>query len=66
MASKNKGIITTNHVDRREFDYTLGGVNLNFKLRTDVKSELQAFKTLMELGIRDIEKELDRLDGKKD
>jgi len=59
MASKNnKPVLQAKTIQRKEFDYTLGGVNLNFKLRTDVKVELKAFKELMERGIEDINAEL--------
>lgn len=60
-----KQIIVTNHVTRREFVYTLGDVKLDFKLRTDVKNELEDFKALMLIGIKDIDAELEKLTTKK-
>lgn len=50
-----------NNIQRKQFDYTLGPINLNFTLRTDVKSELKAFRELMERATKDIDAELETI-----
>lgn len=50
--------MTTETVQRKEYVYALGGVQLKFTLRTDVKTELKAWKELMERAAIDIDADL--------
>ncbi len=49
-------------IQRKEFIYNLGAIQLKFTLRTDVKAELKAFKELIERAVRDIDTELTNFD----
>jgi hypothetical protein len=51
--------IKEDHIERKSFNYSKNGVELNFTLRTDIKTELNIFKELMEKAIEDIKKELE-------
>lgn len=53
-----KNIVKKETVDTRQFSYSKNKVNLNFSLRTDVKSELKDFKELLLQAVEDINKEL--------
>lgn len=56
-----KQVIQSSTIQRKTFDYKLGGVNLNFSLRIDIKTELQEFKNCMLKAIEDIDVELEKL-----
>ena len=45
--------------ESRSFNYKIGEVNLDFKLRVDIKDELVTFKKLLERGLEDVQTELD-------
>jgi hypothetical protein len=47
MASKNKQILQRTFVEKKDFQYSKGNVNLGFTLNTGVKSELKDFKELL-------------------
>lgn len=51
--------IKEDHIERKSFNYSKNGVQLNFTLRTDVKTEMKYFKELLEKAIEDINKELE-------
>lgn len=53
-----KGFIQKQHVQRKEYVYTLDGVKLSFTLRQDVKKEMVDFKSLMEKAIKEIEEDI--------
>lgn len=50
--------MTAQQVQRKEYIYNLGGVELKFTLRTDVKLELDAWLKLMAQAKIDVEKDL--------
>ena len=53
-----KQLMSVNNIQRKEFNYVLGNIKLNFTLRTDVKAEMKGFKELMERAIKDLDEEL--------
>lgn len=53
-----KNTIKKDTTDTRAFSYSKNKVNLNFSLRTDIKSELKDFRELLLQAIEDINKEL--------
>jgi len=57
---KKDTIVTTN-VQKKEFKYAKGAVNLAFVLRTDVDSEMTVFVELMKAAIKDLETEIKKL-----
>lgn len=50
-----KKIIKTNHIERKDFSYSKGAVQLNFSLRTDIKGEMKDFRDCLEKAISDID-----------
>jgi len=54
--------MSVNNIQRKEFNYELGHIKLNFSLRTDIKDELKGFKQLLERALKDIDEELTKLD----
>jgi hypothetical protein len=53
-----KNTIKKDTTDTRAFTYSKNKVQLNFSLRTDIKSELKDFRELLLQAIEDINKEL--------
>ena len=53
-----KNIVKKETVDTRAFTYSKNKVQLNFSLRTDIKSELKDFRELLLQAVEDINKEL--------
>jgi hypothetical protein len=53
-----KNTIKKDTTDTRAFTYSKNKVNLNFSLRTDIKSELKDFRELLLQALEDINKEL--------
>ena len=54
----NKKLLTKAHTENKSFNFSKGSVNLNFVLRTDIKSQLQDFKELLQQAIFDVDKEI--------
>ena len=42
----------------KNFSYSKGEVNLNFNLRTDIKTQLKDFRDLLKVAILEVDKEL--------
>ena len=53
-----KGLLRSEHIQRREFSYAIDDVTLNFTLRTDVKVELKKFSKLLEQAVKDVNEEI--------
>jgi hypothetical protein len=53
-----KNTIKKDTTDTRAFTYSKNKVQLNFSLRTDIKSELKDFRELLLQAVEDINKEL--------
>lgn len=53
-----KNTIKKDTTDTRAFSYSKNKVQLNFSLRTDIKSELKDFRELLLQAVEDINKEL--------
>lgn len=53
--------IKSDHTTKRRFNYTLGKVNLDFTLRTDIKEELKDFKLLLTKALSEVTDELNKL-----
>jgi len=53
-----KNTIKKETTETRAFTYSKNKVNLNFSLRTDIKSELKDFRELLLQAVEDINKEL--------
>ena len=53
-----KNTIKKDTTDTRAFTYSKNKVNLNFSLRTDIKSELKDFRDILEQALEDVNKEL--------
>ena len=53
-----KNTIKKETTETRAFTYPKNKVQLNFSLRTDIKSELKDFKELLLQAVEDINKEL--------
>lgn len=51
--------MTRDTIERKQFNYQIGSTALNFTLRTDVKTELKAFREMMVAAMADIDKELE-------
>jgi len=60
-----KGIMQTNHIQRKAYSYELNGVKLDFTLRQDVKAEMVAFMEMMARAMKDIERDLESVGPKK-
>jgi hypothetical protein len=50
--------VRNTHITRRDFEYSLGQVSLNFTLRIDIKEELTTFRKLLIMALEDVEKEI--------
>lgn len=60
MPSKNnKPVLQTTTVARKDFNYNIGDIRLNFQLRTDIKGELKAFREMLVRATEDVDKELE-------
>lgn len=59
--TKEKAVLHSEAIQRKEFTYTLGDVSLKFTLRTDIKSELKAFRELASHAVEDIDAELEKI-----
>lgn len=44
----------------RKFSYDKQGTNLNFSLRTDIKTELKDFLVCLEAAVEDVKEELNK------
>ena len=53
-----KNTIKKETTDTRAFTYSKNKVQLNFSLRTDIKSELKDFRDILEQALEDVNKEL--------
>ena len=53
-----KNTIKNETTDTRAFTYSKNKVQLNFSLRTDIKSELKDFRELLLQALEDVNKEL--------
>lgn len=53
-----KNTIKKDTTDTRAFSYSKNKVQLNFSLRTDIKSEMKDFRELLLQAVEDINKEL--------
>ena len=53
-----KNTIKKETTDTRAFTYSKNKVQLNFSLRTDIKSEMKDFRELLLQAVEDINKEL--------
>jgi hypothetical protein len=59
LFNKNKNTsLKRDHTDSRYFSYVSGGTNLNFTLRTDIKTELKSFKDCLEAALEDVNAEI--------
>jgi hypothetical protein len=59
--SKNKyNPIVNSSKTYRDFSYSKNDIVLNFKLRIDIKTDLQVFKELLTQALEDIEGELNK------
>ena len=52
--------IIAEHKTSRDFSYSKDNINLNFKLRVDIKKEMEIFKELLIKAIADIDEELNK------
>ena len=57
-----KAIMARESIQRKEYIYSIGGVQLKFTLRTDVKSEMKTWLELMARAKTDVEEDLKALD----
>lgn len=57
---KAPALVSTS-IQRKEFKYSIGPVTLAFTLRTDVKDKLEPFKQMMEIAIKDIEADIEKI-----
>ena len=53
-----KKTIITNNTTSKNFSYSKGKCQLNFSLRTDVKTELKDFLELLKVAQIEVEKEI--------
>jgi hypothetical protein len=53
--------VVSNSVQRKEFSYSVGGVQLSFTLRVDNSSELRPFLKLLEKATTDVVAEIGNL-----
>ena len=53
-----KKILKTNNTTSKNFSYSKGKCQLNFSLRTDVKTELKDFLELLKVSQTEVEKEI--------
>ena len=51
--------VEKNHVTRKSFSFKIGKVNLDFTLRTDIKTELEDFKQLLVDALEEVTKDLE-------
>lgn len=56
----NKQQLTTTTKDSRHFTYSKGEVTLDFKLRTDMKTQLKDFGECLKAAQKDVAEELAR------
>jgi len=50
--------VKQNNTINKNFSYSKGKCNLNFILRTDIKSELRDFLELLKVAVAEVEEEL--------
>jgi len=50
-----KDILRTTSTLSKTFDYSKGNCNLNFSLRTDIKTELKDFLEILKYAIKEVE-----------
>lgn len=55
-----KKFISIENKTSKTFSYSLGGVKLDFTLRTDVKTELKDFLECLKMGVREVEQEISK------
>ena len=56
----NKKLLIKNHIENKSFNFSKGSVSLDFTLRTDIKSQLQDFKEILQQAIFDVDKEINK------
>lgn len=56
--SKNKPLLIASPEEKKDFNYVLGNIVLNFTLRTDIKAQLVAFKEILTRATKDVDAEL--------
>jgi hypothetical protein len=62
MVSKNNiPKLERTSVTRKQFDYKIGNVTLNFSLRNDVKQELRAFQEILTAAQKDVQDEINKI-----
>lgn len=60
--TKHKPMMVRENIQRKQYTYSVGGVQLQFTLRTDVKSEMKTWLELMARAKTDVEEDLKALD----
>jgi hypothetical protein len=54
----NKKIITSSNTESKDWNFAKGNVQLNFKLRVDIKEEMKSFVELLKTAQASVEAEL--------
>jgi uncharacterized protein YdgA (DUF945 family) len=60
LNKQNKENVISNSVTNRTFDYSKGGISLNFTLRIDIKKDLNSFLELLKVAIVEVEAEINK------
>lgn len=60
----NKPVLKAEQFEKKEYAYNMGGIELRFTLRTDIKQQMKLFIEMMERAREDIMKDLAKLDEK--
>jgi len=56
----NKKIITSSNTESKDWNFAKGNVQLNFKLRVDIKEEMKSFVELLKIAQASVEAELQK------
>jgi len=56
----NKKIITSSNTESKDWNFAKGNVQLNFKLRVDIKEEMKSFVELLKTAQASVEAELQK------
>ncbi len=52
--------VQSNNSTEKSFSYAKGKVTLSFKLRTDIKTDLQDFAECLEIALEEVNKEIEQ------
>lgn len=55
-----KSIVQNNSTVTKHFSYSKNGVNLDFDLRTDTKTQLKDFAELLKVAILEVDNEINK------